>query len=127
MVLLPSFETSQLLRKGQRRIGNKKARAIATWSHYRFKMSLLHLSQENIHGASQSYVMNISQARHVENVALSMISLLVPKHSSVHNVPIYSRSRDQYAARNILIPLLITFHPNPRAAKRNERQAQNER
>ncbi len=68
MVLLPSFETSQLLRKGQRRIGNKKARAMATWGHYRFKMSILHLSQENIHGASQSYVMNISQERHVDNV-----------------------------------------------------------
>jgi hypothetical protein len=102
MVLLPSFETSQMLRKGQGRIGSKTARAMAAWSHYRFKMSILHLSQENIHGASQSYVMNISQARHVDNVALSMISLLVSKHSSVHNVPIYSGLRHQYAARNIL-------------------------
>ena len=31
VVLLPSFETSQMLRKGQRRIGSKTARAMATW------------------------------------------------------------------------------------------------
>ena len=35
VVLLPTFETSQMLRRGQRRIRSKTAHAMATWSHYR--------------------------------------------------------------------------------------------
>jgi putative transposase len=46
VVLLPEFETSKMLRRGQRRIGSKTARAMATWSHYRFKQRLLHKSRE---------------------------------------------------------------------------------
>jgi putative transposase len=46
VVLLPSFETSQMLRKGQRRTQSKTARAMATWSHYRFKQRLLHKVRE---------------------------------------------------------------------------------
>jgi putative transposase len=46
VVLLPSFETSQMLRKGQRRIHSKSARAMATWSHYRFQQRLLHKTRE---------------------------------------------------------------------------------
>jgi putative transposase len=46
VVLLPSFETSQMLRKGQRRINSKTARAMETWSHYRFKQRLLHKARE---------------------------------------------------------------------------------
>ena len=45
-VLLPAFEMSQMLRKGQRRIGTKTARAMATWWHYRFKQRLLNKARE---------------------------------------------------------------------------------
>lgn len=41
LVLLPKFETSQMLRRGQRRIRSKTARAMATWSHYRFQQRLI--------------------------------------------------------------------------------------
>lgn len=47
VVLLPEFETSKMLRRGQRRIGSKTARAMATWSHYRFKTRLLNKSREH--------------------------------------------------------------------------------
>jgi len=46
VILLPEFETSKMLRRGQRRINSKTARGMATWSHYRFKQRLLHKSQE---------------------------------------------------------------------------------
>jgi putative transposase len=46
VILLPEFETSQMLRRGQRRIGSKTARAMATWSHYRFKVRLLNKTRE---------------------------------------------------------------------------------
>lgn len=46
VVLLPSFETSKMVRKGQRRIAGKTARAMANWAHYRFKEHLLHKARE---------------------------------------------------------------------------------
>lgn len=46
VVLLPTFETSQMLRRGQRHIRSKTARAMSTWSHYRFQQRLLHKARE---------------------------------------------------------------------------------
>lgn len=51
VVLLPKFETSQMLKKndpkrGRRKINSKTARAMATWSHYKFKERLLFKSKE---------------------------------------------------------------------------------
>lgn len=46
IVLLPKFQTSQMLRKGQRRIRSKTARAMATWSHDRFQQRLLNKIRE---------------------------------------------------------------------------------
>ena len=45
-VLLPSFETQQMVRRGHRRIRSKTARAMLTWSHYRFRQRLLHKARE---------------------------------------------------------------------------------
>ncbi len=36
-VLLPEFGTSRMVRRVERKIGNKTARAMLTWSHYRFR------------------------------------------------------------------------------------------
>jgi len=44
VVLLPKFETSQMLRRGQRKLNSKSARAMATWAHYRFRQRLLQKS-----------------------------------------------------------------------------------
>lgn len=40
-ILLPSFETQQMVIRNQRKIRSKTARAMITWSHYRFKQRLL--------------------------------------------------------------------------------------
>lgn len=45
-VLLPEFETSRMIRRGQRRLRSKTARAMATWSHYRFRQRLQSKTRE---------------------------------------------------------------------------------
>ena len=46
VILLPSFETSKMVCKTKRKINCKAARAMLTWSHYRFKVRLLHKVRE---------------------------------------------------------------------------------
>lgn len=41
-LLLPTFETGAMVRKGQRRIRANTVRAMLTWAHYRFRQTLLH-------------------------------------------------------------------------------------
>lgn len=40
IILLPTFETSEMTRKKKRKIKSKTARQMLTWSHYRFKQVL---------------------------------------------------------------------------------------
>eukprot|EP01085_Mycamoeba_gemmipara_P003949 Mycagemm_TRINITY_DN10268_c0_g1::TRINITY_DN10268_c0_g1_i2::g.3949::m.3949 type:complete len:630 gc:universal TRINITY_DN10268_c0_g1_i2:1945-56(-) len=46
VVLLPKFGTQGMIRRAQRRIGSKTARAMATLSHYRFKTRLINKARE---------------------------------------------------------------------------------
>ena len=46
VVLLPSFDVSEMVPKAHRKIGSKTARAMLTWSHYRFKQRLLDKTKE---------------------------------------------------------------------------------
>lgn len=41
LVMLPLFNTSQMIRKRDRKIQAKSARAMATWAHYRFRERLI--------------------------------------------------------------------------------------
>lgn len=47
LVLLPEFETQNMIQKGKRRLNSKTARAMVTWSHYRFKQRLIEKSREH--------------------------------------------------------------------------------
>jgi putative transposase len=42
VVLLPTFETSQMVAKSRRKIKTKTVRSMLTWAHYRFKQILKH-------------------------------------------------------------------------------------
>ncbi|KAK9348649.1 hypothetical protein V1522DRAFT_397701, partial [Lipomyces starkeyi] len=47
LVILPKLETQQTVTgRGRRRIGSKRARAMATWSHFRFQRLLLNRARE---------------------------------------------------------------------------------
>lgn len=45
-ILLPKFETSDMVTRGQRKIGSKTARQMLTWSHYRFQQRLVNKTRE---------------------------------------------------------------------------------
>jgi putative transposase len=40
-ILLPIFETSNMVKRGKRKLHTKTARAMLTWAHYRFRQRLL--------------------------------------------------------------------------------------
>jgi putative transposase len=40
-ILLPEFNTQRMVRRGQRKIRSKTAKAMLTWSHYRFRQRLI--------------------------------------------------------------------------------------
>jgi len=46
-VLLPEFQTQRMVQRGQRRIRSSTARAMLTWSHYRFRMRLMNKVREH--------------------------------------------------------------------------------
>lgn len=46
-IFLPTFETSQMVQKGKRKIRSKTARAMLTWAHYRFKLFLKQKAELN--------------------------------------------------------------------------------
>jgi len=46
VILVPTFETSQMSRKGNRKIRSKTVRNMLTFAHYRFKEFLKHKAQE---------------------------------------------------------------------------------
>lgn len=41
LIMLPSFETSKMIKKDDRPFGKKTAREMASWAHYRFKQRLI--------------------------------------------------------------------------------------
>ncbi len=57
LVLLPTYETSKMVKKTGRRIGRTTARAILTWSHYRFKQRLL-MKTKMEHGKCHVVIIN---------------------------------------------------------------------
>lgn len=46
IILLPTFETSEMVLKNSRKIRSKSARQMLTWAHYRFKLFLKHKAFE---------------------------------------------------------------------------------
>ena len=47
IILLPTFETSDMVRRGKRKLQKKSARQMLTLSHYRFKKFLKHKAKES--------------------------------------------------------------------------------
>ena len=45
VIFLPTFETSDMVAKVKRKIQSKTARAMLTWAHYRFKLTLRHQAE----------------------------------------------------------------------------------
>jgi putative transposase len=46
LILIPKFETSQMVKKGSRNIGSKSVRQMLCWSHFRFRERLIFKCRE---------------------------------------------------------------------------------
>lgn len=46
VIVLPEFNVSSMIKKGNRKIRNKTARSMVTWSHYAFRQKLISKSRE---------------------------------------------------------------------------------
>jgi len=57
VILLPTFETSQMARKAKRRIKSKSVRQMLSLSHYRFKQFIKHKADEH-----QKIVVDVNEA-----------------------------------------------------------------
>lgn len=47
LILIPKFETSNMVKKASRKIGSKSARMMTNWAHYRFRERLLFKCRES--------------------------------------------------------------------------------
>ena len=45
-ILLPTFESSQMVKHGRRKLRSKSVRQMLSWAHYRFKVFLKHKAFE---------------------------------------------------------------------------------
>ncbi|WP_293202894.1 IS200/IS605 family accessory protein TnpB-related protein, partial [Microcoleus sp. PH2017_09_SFU_O_A] len=57
VIFLPTFETSQMVKRAKRKINKKSARQMLTWAHYRFKQIIKHQADKN-----GSIVVDVSEA-----------------------------------------------------------------
>ena len=110
-ILLPTFETQQMSRRGHRRISSKSVRAMLTWSHYRFRTRLINKTRE--HPRCQVILCNeaytsktCSECGHLHPTLGSSKTFKCPACSQTSD-------RDYNAARNILLRFLNA--PSPMA------------
>lgn len=104
VILLPHFETSNMVSRSKRRINSKSARAMLTWSHYRFKMRLISKARE--------WGTNIVLCdEHHTSKTCGECGFLHQKlgSSKIFNCPKCNQisDRDFNAARNILLRYLV--------------------
>ena len=107
-ILLPVFETQNMVKRAKRKIRSKTARQMITWSHYQFQQRLITKAEEwgvRVILCDESYTSRTCGA----------CGLLRPKFSSktfkcphCHSV----LDRDVNAARNILLRALVDPEPD---------------
>ncbi len=103
-ILIPAFSTSSMIRRGQRRIGSKSARAMVTWAHYRFRQRLLSKSRESpwcrVIVCDEAYTSKTCTACGCLHMKLGGAKVF--KCPTCH----FTLDRDENGARNILLRYL---------------------
>ncbi|WP_334310752.1 zinc ribbon domain-containing protein, partial [Anabaenopsis arnoldii] len=104
IILLPTFETSQMSQKAKRRIRSKSVRQMLTLSHYRFKCFLKHKAFE-----TNKVVMDVNEAYTSKTV--SWTGEIIPNLGGAKFVKSPSdgrvMSRDINGARGIFLRALV--------------------
>jgi putative transposase len=108
-ILLPKFETSQMVKKGKRKIRSKTARGMLTWAHYRFQQRLIDKTREfrqcTVVIVDESYTSKTcGGCGHLHN-KLGSNKVFTCPHCHI------CLDRDVNGARNILLKFLTDFQP----------------
>jgi putative transposase len=111
-ILLPKFETSQMVKKAQRKIRSKTARGMLTWAHYRFQQRLINKTREyrqcSVVIVDESYTSKTcGSCGHVHKKLGGNKVFKCPQCNVVLD-------RDVNGARNIILKFLTDFQPHPR-------------
>jgi len=111
VVLLPVFETQQMVKRAARRLSSKSARAMLTLSHFRFRQHLLHKAREHpwcqVYVVTEEYTSKTCGAcGHLHDKLGGNKRFRCPKCNAVFD-------RDWNAARNILLKFLAAHVPVP--------------
>lgn len=108
-VLLPKFETSQMVKKAKRKIRSKTARGMLTWAHYRFQQRLIDKTREyrqcTVVIVDESYTSKTCGACGHIHQKLGGNKVFKCPSCGV------KLDRDVNGARNILLKFLTEFHP----------------
>ena len=104
VVLIPLFETQQMVRRGHRRLNSKGAKAMCTWSHYRFRQHLKHVA------GSTSWCKVVETTEEFTSKTCGECGRLHQKLGGAKNFKCpscdYEADRDANGARNILLRYL---------------------
>lgn len=100
-IILPSFETQDMVYKAKRKLNSKTARSLLTWSHYRFKQRLFSKAREykNVHIiiCNESYTSKTcSECGTIHNKLGGSKTFKCPECKQISD-------RDINASRNILL------------------------
>ncbi len=103
VILLPTFETSQMVVKSKRKISTKTARQMLTWGHYRFKQHLKQSAQKRgvvVIDVNESYTSKTcTKCGHIHTKLGGSKTFKCPNCGHEHD-------RDYGGARNILVRAL---------------------
>ena len=106
ITFLPKLETSSMVRRGDRKLHKKTARAMLTWSHYRFRQRLLSKSREypwcNVIVTEEPYTSKTCGKCGTINTKLGSNKIFRCASSDCN----YVADRDANGARNILLRYL---------------------
>jgi putative transposase len=109
VILLPKFETSQMVKKAQRKIRSKTARGMLTWAHYRFQQRIIDKTREY----RQCKVIIVD-----ESYTSKTCGFCGHIHTKLGGNKVFKcpqcgvkLDRDVNGARNILLKFLTEFHP----------------
>jgi putative transposase len=111
VILLPVFETQQMVKRAARRIRSKTARAMMTLSHFSFRQHLLHKAREfpwcKVIIVTEEYTSKTcGSCGHLHTTLGGSKRFKCPKCT-------YTADRDANAARNILLKYLTEMHTSP--------------
>lgn len=104
VVLIPKFDCSRMIRRANRKIGNKTARGMCTWAHYRFRQMLI--SKSELYPWCKVIVCDEAYTSKTCGQCGSLNQTLGSKKSFLCPCCHYDADRDISASRNILLRYL---------------------